>query len=252
MAKEGADIITVDVPAPMDWLINPTAVPADLDETVAQVEALGRRIVARTADVRDSKRMKEVVAEGVAELGGIDIVVANAAIGPMPRKFWEIPDEEWTETIDVNLTGVWRTVATAVPSLLARGEGGSVIIISSSAALAGASNAAAYVAAKMGILGLVKTMARELSRYSIRVNAICPSNVNTGMLHNEPTYHLFRPDLENPTRDDVVDSFRKVNLLPRPWSEPEEISDAVVFLASDRAKSITGVTLPVDLGGAMK
>jgi NAD(P)-dependent dehydrogenase (short-subunit alcohol dehydrogenase family) len=136
--------------------------------------------------------------------------------------------------------------------MMEAGSGGSVVLISSAAALAGASNAGAYVAAKMGVLGLVKTMARELAPHFIRVNAICPSNVNTDMIHNETSYRLFRPDLDAPTRDDAVDSFRRLNLLPRPWSEPEEISDAVVFLASDRAKSITGVTLPVDLGGSMK
>jgi SDR family mycofactocin-dependent oxidoreductase len=252
MAEEGADVIAVDVPDVIDWLGYDTATGDDLAITAKQVRGLGRRIVARTGDVRDGPRLRAIVAEGVAELGRLDVVVANAGIGPMPHKFWEIPDEEWTTTVDVNLTGVWRSVSAAVPAMLDQNDGGSIILVGSSAALAGASNAAAYVAAKMGVLGLVKTMARELARYSIRVNAVCPSNVNTDMIHNETTYRLFRSDLDAPTREDVMNAFGRVNLLPRPWSEPDEISDAVVFLASDRAKSITGVTLPVDLGGAMK
>jgi (+)-trans-carveol dehydrogenase len=252
MAEEGADIIAVDVPDVMEWLGYRTASEDDLALTVEQVRRLGRNIVARTGDVRDGSRLRGIVDEGVAELGQIDIVVANAGIGPMPHKFWEIPDEEWTTTVEVNLTGVWRTVSAAVPALITQGRGGSIILIGSSAALAGASNAAAYVAAKMGVLGLVKTMARELARHSIRVNAICPSNVNTDMIHNEATYRLFGSHLAAPTHEDLVTAFSRVNLLPRPWSEPNEISDAVVFLASDRATSITGVTLPVDLGGSMK
>jgi (+)-trans-carveol dehydrogenase len=252
MAEEGADIIAVDGPDEIQWLAYETATADDLSHTEARVQGLGRRIVARSADVRDGPRLRAVVDAGVAELGRIDVVVANAGIGPTPRRFWEIPDEEWTTTVEVNLTGVWRTVSAAVPAMIAGGDGGSIIMIGSAAALAGASNAAAYVAAKMGVIGLVKTMARELARFGIRVNCICPSNVNTDMIHNEATYRLFRADLDAPTRDDVAGAFGRVNLLPRPWSEPEEISDAVVFLASDRSSSITGVTLPVDLGGSMK
>jgi len=252
MAEEGADIIAVDVPEEIAWLGYETANESDLAFTAEHVRSLGRRIVARSADVRDGPRLRAVVEHGVSELGRVDIVVANAGIGPLPHKFWEIPEEEWTTTVDINLTGVWRTVSAAVPAMLAGDDGGSVILIGSAAALAGGSNIAAYVAAKIGVIGLVKTMARELARYSIRVNAICPSNVNTDMIHNDTTYRLFRADLEAPTRDDVISAFGRMNLLPRPWSEPEEISDAVVFLASERARSITGVTLPVDLGGSIK
>jgi (+)-trans-carveol dehydrogenase len=223
LAAEGADIIAVDVPETIDWLGYRTGTEDDLTVTAEQVRGLGRRIVARTADVRDGARLRATLEQGVDELGRVDVVVANAGIGPVPRKFWEIPEEEWTTTVDINLTGVWRTVSAAVPSMLARGEsGGSIILIGSAAALAGASNAAAYVAAKMGVLGLVKTMARELASYSIRVNAICPSNVNTDMIHNEATYRLFRSDLVEPTREDVAAAFGRVNLLPRPWSEPDE------------------------------
>jgi SDR family mycofactocin-dependent oxidoreductase len=252
MAAEGADIIAVDVPDRIGWLGYETATEDDLAITIEQVQQLGRKIVARVADVRDGPRLQAVVDEGVDQLGRLDIVVANAGIGPLPHRFWEIPDDEWTTMLDVNLTGVWRTVSSAVPAMLSRDDGGSIILITSSAALAGGSNVAAYVAAKIGVIGLVKTMARELAHHSIRVNAISPSNVDTDMIHNEATYRLFRADVASPTREDVAPAFARRNLLPRPWSEPEEISDAVVFLASDRASSITGVTLPVDLGGAMK
>ncbi|MGD9795318.1 MAG: mycofactocin-coupled SDR family oxidoreductase [Acidimicrobiia bacterium] len=252
LASEGADIITFDLPTPPQWLGYDLADAEDLAETVRQVEALDRRIVARPADVRDSAAIKAVVAEGVQQFGHIDIVCANAGIGPLPTPFWEIPDDVWQDTLDINLTGVWRTVSAAVPHMIDAGRGGSIIVTSSAAGVRGASNIAAYVAAKRGVIALTETMARELSRHRIRVNAVAPTNVNTDMLMNDVTFSLFRPDLESPSVDDVRPAFQRMNLLPEPWVEAADISAAVAFLASDDARYITGHVLPVDLGGVLK
>jgi (+)-trans-carveol dehydrogenase len=158
----------------------------------------------------------------------------------------------WRDTLDINLSGVWRTISAAVPSMIEQGRGGSIVITSSAAALRGASNIAAYTAAKMGLVALMQTMARELAHHYIRVNVIAPSNVATPMIMNDEVFGLFRSDLEHPTLDDVRGAFQRVNLMPEPWLEPADISAAVAFLASDDARYITGSVLPVDLGGVLK
>ncbi|HEX4092255.1 MAG TPA: mycofactocin-coupled SDR family oxidoreductase [Trebonia sp.] len=251
LAEEGADIIAVDLCGQIDTVPYPMSTPADLAETVAAVEALDRRIVARQADVRDGAALRDAVAAGVAELGGIDIVLANAGIFNFSDDSGFISEEAWRDVIDTNLTGVWNTITPAVPHLRRRG-GGAVVITSSVAGNKGLGHMGHYVAAKHGVVGLMRTLAIELAPDFIRVNAIHPTNVNTQMIQNEPTYHLFSPDLEHPSHDDFIAAARGITLLPVPWVEAIDISNAVLFLVSDEGRYITGISLPVDAGQSIK
>ncbi|UOW02168.1 mycofactocin-coupled SDR family oxidoreductase [Agrococcus sp. SCSIO52902] len=252
MAQEGADIIAVDIVEQMSTVPYPMAAPEDLDETVRQVEALDRRIVARKADVRDGEALRAAVDAGVAELGRLDIVAANAGIFSTATTE-ALSEEQWGDMIDVNLSGVWRTCKVAIPHLRAAG-GGSIIITSSVAGLQGAPNFAHYVSAKHGVVGLMRTLALELASDMIRVNSVHPTSVDTDMIQNETIYGLFAPDLARAerTRERVSERFRATNALPIPWVEPIDISNAVLWLASDEARYVTGVTLPVDAGSTQK
>lgn len=247
LAEEGADIIAVDVCEEIPFFSN-TARPEDLAETVALVEALGQRIVARQADVRDFAGLSKAVDEGVAELGRLDIVVANAGGSGGFARAEDLAPEGWQATLDVNLNGVWHTYKAAIPHIRAGGHGGSIVITSSGASLKGAQNLAHYVASKTGQIGLMKTLALELAPERVRVNVIAPGNVNTRMINNEGIFRAFRPDLENPGIDDVVHMYEAIHALPTPWVEPVDVSNAVLFLSSDEGRFITGVTLPVDAG----
>ena len=253
LAEEGADLIAIDACATPEWLSYPLASEADLAQTVKEVEAAGRRAVASRADVRDLGAMRAALDEGVAELGGrLDIVCANAGIISQPVATWEIDLDQWRELIDVTLTGVFVTIKAAVPHMIAAGNGGSITLTSSGAALISGGGFADYKAAKSGVLSLTRTLACELAEHFIRVNAICPTAVDTPMIQNETLYRSFRPDLPNPGRDDVKAGFQTMNLLPIPWVDPVDVSNAVVWLASDAARYITGVTLPVDAGNQHK
>ncbi len=252
LAQEGADIIAIDICDQIETVPFPMATPADLEQTVKEVEALDRRIVAVQADVRDFAAVKAAVDQGVAELGRLDIVCANAGIAGGNTPAWEQTEAEWHNTIDVNLTGVWHAAKAAVPHLIAGGRGGSMVLTSSAAGLKAMQNIADYVSAKHGVVGLMRTLALELGPHNIRVNSVHPTVVNTPMIQNSWTATLFRPDLENPTIEDAHDVFRGLNVLPILWVEPVDISNAVLFLASDEARYITGVTLPVDAGFGIK
>jgi (+)-trans-carveol dehydrogenase len=251
LAQEGADIIAVDLCRQVDSVPYPMSTPQDLAQTVKEVEALDRRIVASQADVRDYGALKAALDAGVAELGRLDIVSANAGISSVGRAD-ELPEETWQDMIDTNLTGVWHAAKAAIPHLKAGGRGGSIILTSSAAGLMAMENIAHYVSAKHGVVGLMRTLALELAPDSIRVNSLHPTMVNTPMIMNEPTYQLFRPDLENPTIDDAGPAFLTLNALPIKWVEPVDISNALLFLASDEARYITGVTLPIDAGCVIK
>jgi (+)-trans-carveol dehydrogenase/(-)-trans-carveol dehydrogenase len=252
LAQEGADIIAVDVCEDVPTVPYAGATEAELAETVKQVEALDRRIVAAKADVRDYGQLKAALDDGVAQLGRLDIVSANAGIGTSPHKSWEMDETTWQTMIDINLTGVWHTAKAAIPHLIEGGRGGSIILTSSAAGLQAYENIAHYVSAKHGVVGLMRTLALELAPHSIRVNSIHPTQVDTPMIMNEATYQLFRPDLEHPTRDDFAPASQSVNALPIPWVEPVDISNAVLFLSSDEARYVTGVTFPVDAGTVIK
>jgi SDR family mycofactocin-dependent oxidoreductase len=251
LAQEGADIIAVDLCGPLPTVDKyPPATRADLDQTVAEVEKLDRRIVARVADVREFGALKAAVDEGVSELGGLDIAVANAGIASFGSAF-DITEEMWREMLDVNLTGVWNTARAAVPHLISRG-GGSLMFTSSIGGLKGIANVGHYVSTKHGIVGLMRTMANELAPQRIRVNTIHPTNVNTDMIQNLGTYQLFAPDDPEPTQEKALPGFLSLNAMEVPWVEPIDISNAVLFLGSDEARYITGVTLPVDAGANVK
>ena len=251
LAREGADIIAVDIAAQVGTVPYPMATPEDLAETVRQVEALDRRIVATQADVRDYDALKQALDEGVARLGRLDIVSANAGIVSYGT-LAELPEQTWQDMIDVNLTGEWHAAKAAIPHLRAGGRGGSMILTSSEMGLRGLPNTGHYTAAKHGVVGLMRTLALELAPDFIRVNALAPTTVNTPMVMNSATYRLFRPDLENPTAGDMAEASRAVNALPIPWVEPADISNAVLWLASDESRYVTGVTLPVDAGWFVK
>jgi (+)-trans-carveol dehydrogenase len=251
LAEEGADIIAIDVCRQLASVPYPMSTPDDLAETVKLVEDLDRRIVVREADVRDSAQLADVVAEGVAELGRLDIIVANAGIGSVAPAL-ELEEDVWQEMIDVNLTGVWKTLKAAVPPMIEAGNGGSVIMTSSVAGLRGFPNLAHYVAAKHGVVGLMKTLAQELAPHMIRVNTVNPTTVDTPMVMNDMFYTLVRPDLEQPGREDMGEAFTGLNILPVPWVETIDISNAVLWLASDEARYVTGLALPVDAGFCQK
>jgi (+)-trans-carveol dehydrogenase len=252
LAQEGADIIAVDLCGQIGTVPYPMATEADLAETVREVEALDRRIVATRADVRDYGAVKAAVQEGVAQLGRLDIVSANAGIfGFSPLE--NMDDTTWQDMIDVNLTGVWHTAKAAIPHLRAAG-GGSIILTSSTAGLKPIPNTGHYNAAKHGVVGLMRTLAYELAADRIRVNSVHPTAVDTDMIQNAATYELFAADLPEAerTREVLAPRFGQLNLLPIPWVEAVDISNAVLFLASDEARYVTGVTLPVDAGLLIK
>lgn len=250
LAQEGADIIAVDVSKQVDTVPYATATAEDLAETVRQVEALDRRIVAAEADVRDLAALTTVVDDGVAQLGRLDIVLANAGISTMSPTI-EMDEQTWSTMIDINLTGVWKTIRAAVPHIVSGGRGGSVVITSSLAALKANANIAHYTAAKAGVVGLMKVLALELAPQNIRVNTVHPSTVATDMILNDPTYRLFRPDLENPTRADFEEAALTLNKMPVAALESDDITNAVLYLVSDDGRYVTGTTHVVDAGGAL-
>ncbi|MGV0793806.1 mycofactocin-coupled SDR family oxidoreductase [Mycolicibacterium sp. XJ1819] len=252
LAEEGADIIAVDICRGFADSTAPAATPEDLAETADLVKNLDRRVVTAEVDVRDYDALKAAVDSGVEQLGRLDIVVANAGIGTTGRKLHKISDDRWDETIDVNLGGVWKTVKAAVPHLLAGGRGGSVILTSSVGGTKAYPQVGHYIAAKHGVVGLMRTFAVELGQHSIRVNSVHPTHVCTPLLMNEQTYRMFRPDLPDPGPDDLAPICQSFHFLPIPWVEPVDISNAVLFLASEEARYITGVTLPVDAGSLLK
>jgi SDR family mycofactocin-dependent oxidoreductase len=251
LAQEGADIIAVDICRPFDNSPAPPATPEDLAETADLVKGLNRRVVTAEVDVRDYDALKAAVDSGVEQLGKLDIVVANAGIGTIAPKLDRMDETLWQEMIDVNLTGVWKSVKAAAPHLLSAGHG-SIVLTSSVAGLKAYTHTGHYNAAKHGVVGLMRSFAVELGPKNIRVNSVHPTHVNTPLLINERTFHQFRPDLENPGPDDMAPICQTFHTLPIPWVNAEDISNAVLFLASDEARYITGVALPVDAGSCLK
>jgi SDR family mycofactocin-dependent oxidoreductase len=241
LAAEGADIIAVDICAQIESVPHPMATAEDLAQTVREVEALGRRVVATRADVRDEAALQAAYDAGAAELGPADIVVANAGIAPMARD--EKP-EAWRDAIDVNLTGVFHTVEVAIPSMTERGAGGAIVLIGSTSALTGIGGPTrggiGYAAAKHGVVGLMRVYANNLAPHRIRVNSVHPTGVRTPMVINQAMAEFLAqdPSLAN----------ANANALPVKILEPEDISNAVLWLVSDDACYVTGVALPVDAG----
>ncbi len=242
LAGEGADIVAFDVCAKVGPTTYPAATPDDLDHTAKLVAETGRAVVAVQGDVRRSEDLAGAVARAVDELGGIDVVVANAGILSWDR-FWELSDEAWDTLIDVNLSGVWRTLKAVAPPMIAAGRGGSIIVTSSVAGLKALPGQAHYVAAKHGLVGLVKAAALELGRHRIRVNSIHPWGVDTPMVADPDVGRIF--DLDPEYRH----AFRSM-LTEMPFAPPEDISAAVVWLASPLSRTVTGAQFPLDMGAS--
>lgn len=247
LAQEGADIIAIDICGPMGSVAYDLGSSAELAETVSTIEGLGRKAYSQQADVRDFEELRVALDAGVSALGRVDVVCANAGITSFGATH-ELTEDQWQEMIGVNLTGVWHTAKAAIPHLLRQGQGGSIILTSSTCGARAYPNLAHYVAAKHGVIGLMKTMAMELSVHSIRVNCVSPTQVDTPMIMHEIAFKLFRPDLDHPTREDYAPASQSTNTLPIPWVEPADVSAAVAFLASDNARFVTGINLPVDAG----
>lgn len=252
LASEGADIVAVDLCADLDEVAYALATTDDLAETAALVEKEGRRVITHQADVRDYDALRSAADDAVTQLGRIDVVIANAGIAAMPTNFDDQAwlGQVWDAVIGVNLTGVWNTVRAAAPAIVEGGNGGSIVLISSTAGLKGLTSpggsigSEAYVASKHGVVGLMRAFAVELSTHSIRVNTIHPTGVRTPMVENEALQEFLA------TFPAAMNSI--TNLLPVELLEAGDISDAVAFLASDDSKFITGVTLPVDAGFTAK
>jgi SDR family mycofactocin-dependent oxidoreductase len=248
LAQEGADIIAVDICGQMDTVPYPMATPDELNETVKQVEYLDRRIVSRQADVRDLAALESVVAEGIAELGRLDIVCANAGIASF-APCWELTERQWQDMLDVNLTGVWKTVRACIPPMIQQGSGGSIILTSSMLGLAANANLGHYVAAKHGVTGLMRTLAVELAPHNIRCNSLHPGVVNTDMIHNPAFYEAV--GVPGATRAEAELVGRALNAMPIAQVEAVDISNAVVWLASDESRYVTGTTQVIDAGALM-
>ncbi|MEJ2863735.1 mycofactocin-coupled SDR family oxidoreductase [Actinomycetospora flava] len=246
LAEEGADVVLVDLCAPVDSAPYPMAEPADLEQTVKLVEDLDRRALAVTADVRDLAALQGAVADAVAAFGRLDIVVANAGIAGFAPAL-EMDEASWQEMIDINLSGVWKTLRAAAPAVVEGGRGGSIVLTSSVAGLMAFPNLAHYCAAKHGLVGLMKVFAVELAPHRIRVNSVHPTNVDTPMIQNPAIQSLFAgvPDAD---REMAAAAMKGMHALPISWADPVDISNAVAWLASDEARYVTGVALPVDGG----
>ncbi|MFD0901939.1 mycofactocin-coupled SDR family oxidoreductase [Actinomadura sediminis] len=255
LAEEGADVIAVDICRDIESVGYELAGPDDLKETARLIEAAGRRVVAVQADVRDAARLADAVERGVRELGRLDVVVAQAGIAPLHG---EPPLQAWTDVVNVNLVGTINAIQVALPHL---GEGASIIATGSAAALMNhgivqtpGSNpgGAGYAFTKRALSEYAHELARNLAPQRIRINVVHPTNCNTPMLQSPPMYRSFRPDLENPTREDAEPAFAVQQAFPVSYVEPGDISDTVLFLASDESKFVTGMQMRVDAGGYLK
>jgi len=254
LAQEGADIIAVDICETLPTVapLYKGATPADLAETVRQVEALDRRIVASQADVRDFDALSAAFQDGLAQLGRIDIVIANAGVFVFGVQGQDVTEEQWDEVNDINAKGVWHTCKAVIPTLIEQATGGSILLTSSTAGLKGGPNGLAYAASKHAVVGIMRALANELAGHRIRVNSIHPTGVATDMIHNEALYRLFLPAEQNPTREQTAEIFMTTNALPVPWVEPVDVSNAVLFLASEEARYVTGLEMKVDAGFTVK
>jgi SDR family mycofactocin-dependent oxidoreductase len=243
LASEGADVIAVDICRNLDTVLYPMATRADLDQTVSEVEALDRRIVAVQADVRDGKALRAAVEEGVAQLGSVDIVLANAGVAALGNTESD-PEEIFRETIDINLTGVWNTVQAAVPNMIEQGRGGAIVLTSSTQGLTGRGGdgviMTSYAAAKHGVVGLMRSFATWLAPHNIRVNTVHPTGVDTPAINNDVSRAYFE------AKPELASVFQ--NLMDVDVVQPLDISNAIAWLVSDEARYVTGVTLPVDAG----
>lgn len=250
LAREGARVVLFDLCDQVPTTAIPMSGPDDLAETVRQVEEIGGTPLSIIADVRSSEQTRAVVDRTLKTFGRIDIVVANAGIDAIEPTI-SLRDEAWDDMIDINLTGVFRTIQPALKPMIEQGDGGSIVITSSCAGLTPYPNHIHYGAAKFGVIGVMKCLALELAAHRIRVNALAPSAVRTPLALNSVLFELFtgNPDA---TEADAAPIFQGLNLMEEPWMEPQDVSNALLWLTTDEARYITGITLPVDLGFMIK
>lgn len=251
LAREGADVLVCDVARQLSSVEYELAVPEDLAETEALVLAEGRGVVAMEVDVRSEEQLSAWVGAGLERFGRIDVMVANAGItGYAPAH--KLSEDAWDEIIDVNLKGAWLSAKVVIPHMIERGDGGSIVFISSGLGLKGLPEAGHYAAAKHGVVGLMRSLALELAPHWIRCNTVHPAGTNTPMAHNRMHYARFAGGREDATLGDVIEVYESIAALPIPWTEPEDIANAVLWLVSDDARYVTGVSLPVDGGWFLK
>jgi (+)-trans-carveol dehydrogenase len=247
-AREGARLVVCDACRQYSSVPYPLAQPAELASLVSEIEQIGSPVLGARVDVTDLAAMQALVERAKHELGPIDIVIANAGVYSFAPS-WEMTEEQWDETVNVDLKGAWITCKVCIPQMLSR-RSGKIICISSTAGLKGMANLAHYVAAKHGVLGLVKTLAIEVAPFNINVNAICPTSVDTAMCRNQALYDVFAGG-PGPlaTHEHMLDLMNQLNLFPdRNLLSPEAISAVVLWLASEEARHLTGCALPVDAG----
>jgi SDR family mycofactocin-dependent oxidoreductase len=242
LAREGADIIALDICAPVSESITyAAATPDELAETVRAVEAEGRKVLAREVDIRDDAALRQLVSDGVEQFGRLDILIANAGVLSWGR-VWELTDEQWDAVIGVNLSGTWRSLRAVIPAMIEAGNGGSIVVVSSSAGLKATPGNGHYSAAKHGLVGLTNTLAIELGEFGIRVNSIHPYSVDTPMVEPDLMMQVFA---EHPR---YVHSFGPMLLQPKGFMAADEVSDVVVWLAGPGSGTLTGAQIPVDKG----
>lgn len=250
-AQEGAHIVALDVCGPVETVSIPHSTPADLDTTASLVREAGGRVHSEIVDVRDLDDLQAAVDRGVERFGGLDAVCATAGITSRGMAV-EMDESTWRTMLDVNLTGVWHTCRATAPHLIARWAG-SLILTSSIAGLRGLVGVAPYTAAKHGVIGMMRSLANELAPHGVRVNCISPTNVDTPMIHNDVVSTGFRPDLDRPpTRAEFAEAARSMNMLAVPWVDAVDVANAALFLASDEARYITAIVLPVDAGATQR
>jgi SDR family mycofactocin-dependent oxidoreductase len=247
LAESGAGVIAVDIASTIDSVPYGLASADDLYETASLVEAQGAAAFAVHADVRDASALADAVARGVGEIGRLDIVVASAGIWSA-APFLEMSEQTYRDVIDVQLHGSWNTCRATLPYLVEQGEGGSIVLINSTAGFTGFPNQAHYNVAKHGCIGLMRSLANEFAECFIRVNCVHPGSVATPMIDNPDLWRTIAAGAADPTLEDFAAAFRAMNLLPVPWVDPVDVANAVVWLASDEARYVTGVCLPVDAG----
>ena len=251
LAEEGADVVAVDICRDIDTANTSMAGSDDLDETVSLVEALGGRVVAVHADVREQDQVDHAVAVALERFARLDTIVANAAITSFGTT-WELTEEAWRAVLDVNLTGTWHTAKAAIPALIEAGNGGSIVFVNSVNGLKSGAGIGHYVASKHGAVGLMRTLASELGVHAIRVNTVHPTLVTTGMVVNAASLRRYFPHDPDATVADLGERMRGRHAIPVPWVDAVDIANAVLWLASDEARYVTGATIPVDAGLLVK